>query len=121
MVKAKIKSKNGSQIHVEGTPEEISKIILDFKKREEHLAEIRATKKSRGKNTATSSILKLCEGGFFDKSRTLFDIKDKLAENGLIYPKTTLSGVLIGLVRRRELGRVKGEKMWGYVKGDKNS
>jgi len=116
MAKAKIKSKNGTQIYIEGSPEEVSKIISDFKKHEERFAKIKAMKKTRSRITATDFILNLCEEGFFDKPKTIIDIKDKLAENGLIYPITTLSGVLIGLIRKRELGRIKKEKMWGYVK-----
>ena len=116
MAKAKIKSKNGLQIHVEGTPEEVSKIVSNLKKQEERLAEIKEAKRTQGRVNATASIIKLRDNGFFNKPKTLFDVKDKLAEDGLIYPKTTLSGLLIGLVRKRELGRVKGEKMWEYVK-----
>lgn len=115
MAKATIKSKNGSQIYVEGTPEEVSKIIQDVKSREEKLEAIRSARTSR-KITATDSILNLKKETFFDKPKTMADIRNKLAENGLIYPTTTLSGILIGLVKRRELGRIKTEKIWGYVK-----
>ena len=111
MVKAEIKTKNGTRIRVEGTPEEVEKILSNIKRREEQLA----VKKKR-KISATDFILKLREEGFFDKPKTILDIKEKLAENGLIYPVTTLSAVLIRLIRRRELGRIKTEKMWGYVK-----
>ncbi|MCW1296725.1 MAG: hypothetical protein OH319_03525 [Candidatus Parvarchaeota archaeon] len=111
MVKAEIKTKNGTRIQIEGTPEEIEKILADIKRREEQLAV-----KKKSKISATDFILKLREEGFFDKPKSILEIKEKLAENGLVYPVTTLSGVLLRLVRRKELGRIKIEKMWGYVK-----
>ena len=114
MAKATIKSKNGTQIYVEGTPEEVSKIIKDVKSREEKLEAIRSARISR-KITATDAILNLKKENFFNEPKTLSNIKERLAENGLIYPVTSLSGILIGLVKKRELGRIKTGKIWGYV------
>jgi len=116
MAKATIKSENGSQIYLEGTPEEISKIISDFKKREEQLAEVKASRKAREKGTVTDFIINLKTSGFFDKPKTIFDIKSKLKEHAITCKITTLSGILINLVRKGDLSRKKIEKLWGYMK-----
>lgn len=110
MAKALIKTKNGLKIEVEGTPEEIAKIVSDVKQKTEIM------KRTKQKVTATAVIRKLEEDGFFDKSRNLSEIKEKLAEHGLIYPITSLPSILLPLIRRRELGRTKTGKKWGYVK-----
>jgi hypothetical protein len=116
MTRAVIKTKNGLRIEIEGTVDEITKVVLDVKKKIEKMEEARSVQKAKTKAGATSFILKLKDDGFFTKPKTLVQVKEKLAENGLIYEITSLSAVLLGLVRRRELGRVKTEKGWGYVK-----
>jgi len=116
MTKAVIKTKNGLRIEVEGTVDEITKIVADVKKKIEKIEEARAVQKAKTKAGATDFILKLKDDGFFNKPKTLVEVKEKLAENGLIYEVTSLSPILLGLVRRRELGRVKTGKGWGYVK-----
>ena len=116
MAKATIKSRNGSQIYLEGTSEEVSKIISDFKKREEQLAEIKASRKAREKGTVTDFIINLKSSGFFDNPKTIFDIKNKLKEHAITCKITTLSGILFGLIRKGELSRKKVDKLWGYMK-----
>jgi len=63
-------------------------------------------------------ILYLKQEGFFEKQRSLGDIKSELAMNGWHYPVTTLSGAVQGLVQRRGLRRervVEGKKkLWKY-------
>ena len=116
MVKAIIKAKNGLKIEVEGTTDEISKVVSDIKKKIEKTEEIKQIQRAKTKEGATDFILNLKNGGFFNKEKTLLEIKEKLAESGLIYETTSLSAIVLGLVRRRELGRVNTEKGWGYVK-----
>lgn len=116
MVKTTIRTKNGIKIEVEGTPDEVSKIVSEVKKEIEKTEEFKAIKKAKSKAGATDFVIKLKADGFFDKPKNLAEIKEKLAEHGLIYPVTSLSSILIGLVRRRELGRIPTEKGWGYVK-----
>lgn len=116
MAKARIQSTNGTRIDVEGSPEEIAKIISDVKRKESQQRTKEATG-AKGKSTnATDFVLELREQGFFDKPKALSEIKDKLAENGLIYPITSLSGVVLTQVRKKNLGRIKMEGRWGYVK-----
>jgi hypothetical protein len=58
----------------------------------------------------------LKEDGFFDKRKGLAEISKALEEKGYIYPVTTLSGVMLGLVQKRLLGRRKVEGRWVYGK-----
>lgn len=116
MVKANIETKNGLKIVIEGTTEEITRVLSDIKRKEEDAALRKSIREKKKKSSATDFILKFKDESFFNKPKTLVDIKKKLAENGLIYPVSTLSGILIGLVKRRELGRIKVGKVWGYVK-----
>ena len=125
MVKATITNKKGLKILVEGSTDEVQEIIRHMTGRA-----IRGTRgvKASGKPakqpsaragkplpSATDAILELNAEGFFDKPKALSDIKEKLAEQGMIYPVTTLSGVVLPLVRRRQLGRVKKDGRWSYV------
>jgi|SRR5208282_2223830 len=117
MAKATITNDKGLKIVVEGSPEEVQKIV------EQMHGGARGTKKQTrspaktGKRlpTATDAILELSAEGFFDKPKALADIKQKLASQGMIYPITSLSAVVLGIVRRRQLGRVKEEGRWSYV------
>jgi len=60
-------------------------------------------------------VSELIDGGFFKKPKELSAIKIALQEQGHFYPITTLSGVLLRLVRKRDLRRIKDKKRWLYV------
>jgi hypothetical protein len=46
----------------------------------------------------------------------LAEVSKALEEQGYIYPVTTLSGVMLGLVQKKLLGRKKIEGRWVYGK-----
>lgn len=123
MAKATIKSKTGAIINIEGTEEEVSNIISQF----ERSATVNQVKKvqsrrsiikkeQRKRSAASNLIIELKEDGFLDKPKTLLEISTKLEEKGYIYPVTTLSGVMIGLVKKKLLGRKKSDGKWVYGK-----
>jgi len=60
-------------------------------------------------------IASLVDGGFFKKPRDLASIRTALAEMGHHYPVTTLSPIMLRLVRKRNLRRIKEQKRWVYV------
>jgi len=68
----------------------------------------------------SDDIIELVSEGFFDKSRTLAEVKDALAAKGIIKPSTTLSGVMKDLVKRRILIRehqtIGKKQVWVYRK-----
>ena len=123
MPKAIIKSKTGTTITIEGTKEELARILSDFE-RTSIVREIKTKaskeavkKKDENKRRAASDlIVELREDGFFAKPKTLREIAEALERIGYIYPTTTLSGVVIGLVQKKLLGRKRVNGKWVYGK-----
>ena len=126
MAKAHIKTKSGMTISIEGTQEEVRDILGLVKEHEEPLARKKAErtlkiKTTQTKYTATDAILRLKEEeGFFNKPRTLLDIKRTLEKRGLHYPITTLSGIMLNQVRKRNFKRLKDNKNWVYAREGKS-
>ncbi len=123
MPKAVIKSKTGTTITIEGTKEELARILSDFERMsvvreiKTKMSKETAKKKDENKRRAASDlIVELREGSFFTKPKTLREIAEALERIGYIYPTTTLSGVVIGLVQKRLLGRKKINGKWVYGK-----
>lgn len=122
MAKAKIVTKSGTKILIEGSVEEVREIIStvnnkeDFGSKNDLIAIHEKPRRSQKSHTATDLILTLRESGYFDKPRNLVEIKHSLEEQGMIYPITTIAPVLLKQVRKRNLGRIKKEKKWCYVK-----
>lgn len=120
MLKATITTKKGAKIVIEGTQSEIKELIASIESSSKETVKGKSAKKGKQQkeksNTATDIILSLRESGYFSKPRSLTDIKKALAEQGMIYPITTLSGVLLRIVRKRFLGRIKEKNKWCYVK-----
>jgi hypothetical protein len=124
MAKATIRTKSGTEITVEGDVEAIKDIITTIQRRDE-LKEHSKEEFIRRRNeivhdkqkplNATETILKLKHEGFFKERRAIGAIQGELEKHGHIYPQTSLSGILIRLVRKGELGRVREERGWGYV------
>lgn len=123
MAKATIKSKTGAVINIEGTEEEVANIISQFE-RSTTVNQVKKIQTRRGilkkeqkkRSAASDLIIELKEDGFFDKPKTLSDISSKLEERGYICPVTTLSGVMIGLVKKKLLSRKKSDGRWVYGK-----
>ena len=68
------------------------------------------------RRAASDLIVELREDGFFAKPKTLGEIAEALERIGYIYPTTTLSGVVIGLVQKKLLGRKRVNGKWVYGK-----
>lgn len=127
MAKASLKLSDGTSVLIEGSPEEIAKIMSLHSKAIENkskaLSSITKTKKSRptSKKPSQSStgpkqrIFELKSIGFFDEKKSIVDIQKKLEEQGHIYAQSSLSPVLLRLVRANDLRRVKEDKIWLYV------
>jgi hypothetical protein len=123
MAKATIKSRSGALITVEGSDAEVSNILAAYERTsvvgqaKEAIARSRAGKKSEKKREGAAEIVvTLREAGFFDKPKGLGEIATTLEEKGYLYPTTTLSGVVLGLVKRKELRRKKQKGRWVYGK-----
>ena len=116
MAKAQITMPDGMSVKIDGTPAEIVKLVADLKKEG---GKSPTTKRGRSKSVRTSLpalIESLSDGDFFKKPRGLAEVKSALAEMGHHYPVTTLSGAMLDQVRRRNLRRLKTNKVWAYAR-----
>lgn len=115
MARANIKTKSGAVVTVEGTPKEIASLIAKFEaadKPEERRAH--AARRPSQKAGPSSLILNLRDKGFFNKPRSLAGVAEALQEQGYLYPVTTLSGVVLKLLKTGDLHRKKVEGKWVY-------
>jgi hypothetical protein len=118
MAKAHVATKDGRKVTIEGTPSEVAALLALLEggaaarpSREPSSRSRRATAKAG----PVSLVSELIDGGFFKKPKELSTIKLALEEQGHFYPVTTLSPVLLRLVRKRQLRRIKDKKRWLYV------
>ena len=123
MPKVTIKSKTGALVTIEGTEGEVAAILAHYENRtsvihaKEAISKGVVEKKDQKKRMAAADlIVGLKEDGQFDKPKSLTEIAEALEEKGYIYPITTLSGVMIGLVQRKLFGRKKVDGKWVYGK-----
>jgi len=123
MTKATIKSKTGTLITIEGTEKEVANVLAHLEtiahvgRAKEEIKKVNSEKKEQKKRTAASDlVVNLKEEGYFEKPKSLGEIAHGLEEKGYIYPITTLSGVMIGLVQKKILGRKKLDGKWVYGK-----
>ncbi len=73
-------------------------------------------KEQKKRQSAAELLIGLKEEGYFDKPKALGDITQALEEKGYLYPVTTLSGVVLSLVKNKHLRRKKVEGRWVYGK-----
>lgn len=123
MTRATIRARSGAVITVEGTPQEVSGVVSAYERigtinqEKQTIARNRAVKrKEKKRDSAGDLVIRLRDGGFFDKPKSLGEISESLEEGGYLCPTTTLSGVVLGLVKKRELRRKKVEGKWVYGK-----
>ncbi|MGH8402178.1 MAG: hypothetical protein ACRESO_02055 [Gammaproteobacteria bacterium] len=123
MPKATIKSKAGAMITIEGSEDEVANILSVFERaatighaREAVSRSKRVAKEDKKRLSASDLIIGLREEDFFEKPKSLGDISKALEEKGFLYPVTTLSGVVLGLVQKRDLRRKKIGGKWTYGK-----
>lgn len=116
MAKAKIRTPEGLEVNVEGSPQEIVAVVNDLQRAKEvGRAAGKRGKASSSRVTLVDLISSLIDGGFFKKPKDLAAIKAALAEMGHVYPMTTLSPAMLRAVRKRLLRRIKENKRWLYT------
>jgi len=118
VVKAEIKKKDGTHIVIDGSEAEVKRLLdLVHEDKPVKTRRVKENKETKiGKMSIGDMILELREEGFFDKPKSLVEIKNALSEKGGIYETTTLSAQVIRQIRKRNLGRIKQDKKWMYVK-----
>ncbi|MGD0651000.1 MAG: hypothetical protein ABSA97_07655 [Verrucomicrobiia bacterium] len=120
MAKAHITTKSGTKITVEGTYEEVAALAKQLSESDSPVSpkskpSKRSEKPRQPKPTPSNLIASLIDGGFFRKPRDLASIKAALEEMGHFFPVTTLSPILLRLIRKRQLRRKKDKKRWLYT------
>lgn len=122
MAKARITTKSGSKVIVEGSPEEVASLLAILERTPTGGSEPKDTSRkkerrlqSNTKQTPTTLLAELADGGFFKKPKELSAIKTALQEQGHYYPVTSLSPAVLRAVRKRILRRIRDGKRWLYV------
>ena len=123
MVHAKIKTKRGTEIEIDSDANTVKEIVAFLQKKEEQEARFfeqmtyRRNDLMHGRppSSLTEAIAKLKAEGFFKGKRNISEIKEELSKKGFHYPTTTLSAVLLHILKKGELGRLKEDKQWRYV------
>jgi hypothetical protein len=121
MAKAHITTNTGTKITVEGTPKEVAELVAQLGQKaaaprvRDRSDEKAANRQDKQKATPINLISSLIDGGFFRKPKDLAAVKIALEEMGHFFPVTTLSPVLLRLVRKRQLRRIKDQKRWFYT------
>jgi hypothetical protein len=123
MAKAHITTKSGARVVIEGDAAEVARIVSQIDHpphsatmKDSVVVRGRAAKRSKKPLTINELVIGLKEEGFFDKPKNLSEIAAELAKSGYLYPTTTLSGVVLGLLKGKELTRTKKDGKWVYGK-----
>lgn len=122
MPKAVITTKQGATVAIEGSPEEVLALVALFDQSsaatiaQPPMSAIgKSATNSMGKPTLPLLLAELIGSGFFSTPKKLSSVREALEERGRFYPVTTLSPVLLRLVRKKELRRLKDKGHWTYV------
>ncbi|MCW5887053.1 MAG: hypothetical protein KIT07_02905 [Anaerolineales bacterium] len=117
MPKASINLPDGTAVSVEGTEEQVARLLAIYKSSSLQGAPARATTKSLKAPSSgpLQRIANLVDEGFFTKPKALGDVREKLREQGYIYKSENLSPSLLRLLKRKTLRRIQEEGSWKYV------
>jgi hypothetical protein len=123
MATANIQLPDGTKVSIEGTPEEISRVLSLYGPKvaaadvARNPPDERPLTNSRATNGAVPYLRELITEGFFSERRSLADVQRSLEELGHIFPISHLSTPLRRLVVGRQLRRLKDGRNWVYVRG----
>jgi len=117
MPSASITMPSGAKVVIEGSQSEVASLLAIFHGSERPQAKSRSgTPASAAARTGPLELLLgLIGDGFFKTPKELSSVKAALEEQGHFYPTTTLSPLMLRLVRRKALRRIKDGKRWTYV------
>ena len=120
MAKAQLTTKAGTLVTIEGTTEEVANLIGLFDgasavRKSKFPAATQSKSGTRTKDGLARQLGSLMDDGFFKKPKEFGAIKAALEQQGHYYARTSLSPVLLRLVRKRELRRLKDKTHWVYV------
>jgi hypothetical protein len=102
----------GATVVVEGSQDEVAALLARFQGRPQPQTGGPVRKPKLG---PMSLLHELIADGFFREPKELGAVRAALAEKGHFYPVTSLSPLMVRLVRRKELRRLKEKNRWMYV------
>ena len=121
MAKAHITAPDGTQVKLDGTPEEIGAVLERMKSKSagtksasKHAA-AKPTARRPGRTSIATLVAELKQEVFFKKPKTLGEIQERLADLGHHYPLTSLSGRMQEQCKKRNLRRFKKDKKYVYA------
>ena len=120
MAKANIGLPDGTKIVIEGSVEEVARIValVQGTTGQPSAREAKAAPAKKAKPGTKDHILELKAEGFFKDKRSLAEVQKALEARGHIYAVTSLSGPMLELIRSKELGRIQENRKWMYVHRD---
>lgn len=120
MPKATYTALSGATVVVEGTENEIAGVMRllesDGGRLERLHLDLPSSNPKQNRSTPMGLLSDLIARGFFSRPQDLGAVRLALEEQGHFYPTTTLSPLMLRLVRRRELRRIKEQSRWLYVR-----
>lgn len=119
MPTASITLPSGAKVVIDGTQAEVEELIAKFQvglpsgpKTPE-----RSSQKGHTKRAGPLGLLMdLIDAAFFKTPQELGAVRVALEAQGHFYPTTSLSPLLLRLVRSKQLRRIKTNKRWTYVR-----
>lgn len=120
MSEACIDKPNGTRITIDGTPEEVARILqlIEESPRKRVPKTTKAPAKKKTKAGMEDFILDLKDEGFFNERRSRSEVTTALDAKGHIYSADSVGVRLLRMVRKKQLGRVKEGGKWMYVHRD---
>jgi hypothetical protein len=118
---------DGTSVQIEGTEEEVSRLLARLSDDSPEAGGVGGRKQRTTRRTAAQRkaprkpkgpadyVRELVANDFFSTKRELNEVQAKLEEGAHIYPVTSLSPVMYRFVRNRELRRLKEAGRWKYV------
>lgn len=119
MPTASITLRSGAKVVIEGTQTEVVELVARFQGGllPEAAAPERPAVRARTKPAGPISLIgDLIDADFFSAPRELGAVKSALEAQGHFYPTTSLSPLMLRLVRGKQLRRIKTNKRWTYVR-----
>jgi hypothetical protein len=115
LTKATVTLPSGTKVVIEGTVDEVEAVLKRYERPSKKLSGRLHSKGATTDRKLGDYVIELREAGLFKKPQGLADIRNALQAEGHIVPVTTLSGVMLGLVKARQLRRFREDKTWKYV------
>lgn len=118
MATASVTLPSGAKIVIDGTQAEVADLLAKLQVGSppaRQRPESTSTKAPIKREGPARLLLDLIDADFFKSPQELGAVRIALEAQGHFYPTTSLSPLMLRLVRGRQLRRIKSHKRWAYV------